>query len=116
MGVGFGLLNTTYIVAIQSSVPWKQRGVATASNMLMRNLGNAVGAALLGGVLNLQMARYLGREDAPGGGVSVDSVQDLMSEAAPRAAQLSAAVARRCCARGWRAACTWCSGGSRSSG
>src|SRR5690606_13479175 len=50
MGMGLGLLNTTYIVAIQTSVGWQQRGVATATNMLMRNLGNAVGAALLGGV------------------------------------------------------------------
>src|SRR5690606_10704978 len=35
MGAGFGLLNTTYIVAIQTSVSWAQRGVATATNMLM---------------------------------------------------------------------------------
>src|SRR5690606_29544565 len=34
MGIGFGLLNTTYIVAIQTSVSWAQRGVATATNML----------------------------------------------------------------------------------
>lgn len=34
LGVGLGLLNTTFIVAIQSSVPWQQRGVATrAMNM-----------------------------------------------------------------------------------
>lgn len=79
MGVGFGLLNTTYIVAIQSSVRWNQRGVATASNMLMRNLGNAVGAALLGGVLNLWLGRYLDRRGL-GDRVSLDSVRDLIGE------------------------------------
>ena len=79
IGVGFGLINTTYLVAIQSSVPWSQRGVATASNLLMRNLGNAVGAAMFGGVLNLRLAAYLER-----GGladrVSLESVRDLIGE------------------------------------
>jgi EmrB/QacA subfamily drug resistance transporter len=91
IGIGMGLVGSTSLVAIQSSVPWNQRGVATASNMLMRILGNALGAALFGGVLNYQMARYLGREGLEGR-VSLDSIQDLMSEAAPRAARLSADV------------------------
>jgi EmrB/QacA subfamily drug resistance transporter len=77
MGLGLGLLNTTYIVAIQSSVGWEQRGVATATNMLMRNLGNAVGAALLGGVLNARLASYI---DARGlsSVISLDSVRQLI--------------------------------------
>lgn len=91
IGIGMGLVNSTSLVAIQSSVSWHQRGVATASNMLMRILGNALGAALFGGVLNYQMARYLGREGLEGR-VSLDSIQDLMSEAAPRAARLPADV------------------------
>lgn len=91
LGVGLGLLNSTSLVAIQSSVPWNQRGVATASNMLMRILGNALGAAIFGGLLNFQMARYLGREGLEGK-VSLDSIQDLMGEAAPKAAALSADV------------------------
>jgi len=77
MGIGFGLLNTTYIVAIQTSVSWAQRGVATATNMLMRNLGNAVGAALLGGVLNLRLARYID-ERGLSGTISLDSVRELI--------------------------------------
>ena len=77
MGIGLGLLNTTYIVAIQTSVSWQQRGVATATNMLMRNLGNAVGAALLGGVLNARIAGYI---DARGltSTISLDSVRQLI--------------------------------------
>jgi MFS family permease len=77
MGTGLGLLSTTYIVAIQSSVGWEQRGVATATNMLMRNLGNAVGAALLGGVLNARLASYI---DARGlsSVISLDSVRQLI--------------------------------------
>lgn len=91
LGVGLGFLSTTFVVAIQTSVPWNQRGVATASNMLMRILGSALGAALFGGVLNFQMARYLGRSGL-GGKVSMESIEGLMGDAAPRAAQLSADV------------------------
>jgi EmrB/QacA subfamily drug resistance transporter len=83
MGVGFGLLNTTFIVAIQTSVPWTQRGAATAANMLMRMVGNAAGAAVLGGLLNFRMARYL-RTHAPGSGLTVDSVQSLLGEGLSR--------------------------------
>lgn len=91
MGVGLGLLNTTFIVAIQSSVPWEQRGVATASNMLMRNLGNAVGAALLGGLLNLHLASSLARRGL-GDRISMDSVRELVGEGGGRGAPLGAEV------------------------
>lgn|GEM_PF-2619217 len=37
----------------------KQRGVATASNMFMNILGSAMGAAVLGGILNLRLTSYL---------------------------------------------------------
>jgi len=93
MGVGFGLLNTTFIVAIQTSVPWQQRGVATASNMLMRNLGNALGASLLGGVLNLHLSAYLDRRGLAGR-VSLDSVRDLVGEGGARGATLDAGTLR----------------------
>lgn len=83
LGVGLGLLNTTFIVAIQTSVSWTQRGVATASNMLMRILGSALGAALFGGVLNWMMSRYLRREGLQDR-VSLNSIQALMGEGSPR--------------------------------
>lgn len=82
LGVGLGLLNTTFIVAIQTTVSWTQRGVATASNMLMRILGSALGAALFGGVLNGMMSRYL-REAGLQDRVSLESIQSLMGESAP---------------------------------
>ncbi|HEV2146950.1 MAG TPA: MDR family MFS transporter [Longimicrobiaceae bacterium] len=91
MGLGFGLLNTTYIVAIQSSVPWRQRAVATASNMLMRNIGNAMGAALLGGILNLRLERYLERTGLSGR-VSLDSVRSLIGEGGPGGGALDPAT------------------------
>lgn len=58
VGVGMGLTSTSFIVSIQSTVSWQQRGIATAANMFMRNLGNTIGAALLGGILNSQIMTY----------------------------------------------------------
>ena len=59
-----GLTATTFIVAIQSSVNWKVRGVATASNMFMRILGTTIGVTLLGGVLNSRLNAYLQHKQA----------------------------------------------------
>lgn len=67
VGVGLGVLTTTFVVSIQASVGWSKRGVATASNMLMRILGNTLGAAVYGGALNLVLGRNLGGEQ----GVSI---------------------------------------------
>jgi EmrB/QacA subfamily drug resistance transporter len=58
-GIGMGLARTVFIIGIQSSVEWKMRGVATASNMFMNILGSTIGAALLGGVLNNSLSQYL---------------------------------------------------------
>ncbi|MBM6617621.1 MDR family MFS transporter [Bacillus suaedaesalsae] len=67
LGVGMGFTTTSFIVSIQSTVEWKQRGIATATNMFMRNLGSTIGAALLGGILNSSLISHLrsnGLEDS----------------------------------------------------
>lgn len=64
LGVGMGLTSTAFIVSIQSTVVWEQRGIATAANMFMRNLGNTIGAALLGGILNNRLAAYFSEKNA----------------------------------------------------
>ena len=82
MGVGLGVLNTTFIVSIQTSVGWSQRGVATASNILMRILGNTLGAAVFGGALNLALRQELvaGRVD----GLPLrENLRDVLGGAAP---------------------------------
>jgi EmrB/QacA subfamily drug resistance transporter len=53
VGIGMGFCNTTYLVSIQAAVEPKQRGAATASNMFSRLVGQSVGAALFGGLVNL---------------------------------------------------------------
>lgn len=79
IGVGMGLTSTTFIVAIQSSVSWKQRGIATASNMFMRTLGSAVGAALLGGILNSRLQRYLVNQSTSDE-VNINTANQLLDE------------------------------------
>jgi EmrB/QacA subfamily drug resistance transporter len=64
VGVGMGLTTTAFIVSIQSTVEWSKRGVATATNMFMRNVGSTIGAALLGGILNIRLLHYLSSKGA----------------------------------------------------
>ena len=55
IGIGMGCCSTTFIVSIQASVPWGQRGAATSSSMFMRFVGQSTGAAACGAVLNATM-------------------------------------------------------------
>ncbi|MGE6300123.1 MFS transporter, partial [Pseudalkalibacillus hwajinpoensis] len=60
-------------------VSWKQLGIATASNMFMRTLGSAVGAALLGGILNSRLQEYLTNRSSTEG-VNLNTVNQLLDE------------------------------------
>lgn len=79
IGVGMGLTTTAFIVSIQSTVEWNKRGVATATNMFMRNVGSTIGAALLGGILNSQLLLFFsskGVEDE----LNLDSTTMLLND------------------------------------
>ena len=52
IGIGMGFCSTVFIVSIQASVPWRQRGAATSSSMFMRFVGQSTGAAGCGAVLD----------------------------------------------------------------
>ena len=52
MGIGMGFCNTAFIVSVQAAVPWGQRGAATSSLLFLRFIGQALGAASFGAVLN----------------------------------------------------------------
>jgi MFS family permease len=52
LGVGMGFCNTAFIVSIQASVGWNERGMATSATMFTRIVGQSVGAAVFGAVLN----------------------------------------------------------------
>ncbi|HET8538801.1 MAG TPA: MFS transporter [Anaeromyxobacter sp.] len=50
-GAGLGTCNPPLVIAIQTSVPWSRRGVATASTLFFRTIGGTLAVGLLGGVL-----------------------------------------------------------------
>jgi predicted MFS family arabinose efflux permease len=50
-GIGMGLANTALVIAIQTSVEFNERGVATASTMFFRSIGGTVGVGVMGVVL-----------------------------------------------------------------
>ncbi|MBK7579368.1 MAG: MFS transporter [Myxococcales bacterium] len=56
-GVGLGLANTVTLIAVQGSVEFKERGVATTSTMLFRTIGGALAVGLLGEVLARALRR-----------------------------------------------------------
>lgn len=78
-GAGMGLTSTAFIVSIQSTVEWQDRGAATAANMFMRNLGNTVGAAILGGLLNNRLQAYFAGQELNGEKLDLNSVNELLS-------------------------------------
>ena len=67
IGIGMGFCNTTFLVSIQGTVAWHERGVATGSQMFMRMIGMSVGAALFGAIVNFGVHRHV-----PGGDNAVN--------------------------------------------
>ena len=80
IGAGLGTNSLLFIVAVQSAVPWSDRGRATALFYFFRLFGQALGAAAFGGVVNAALFQA-----NPGGR---DVVRDLVEPA--RRAQFSA--------------------------
>ena len=68
-GVGLGFANTALLIAVQSSVPWERRGVATASTLFFRTIGGTIAVGVLGGVLAATLA---------GSGVPTDVADRLL--------------------------------------
>ncbi|WP_084254908.1 MDR family MFS transporter [Nocardioides sp. J54] len=60
LGLGLGYVASPGIVAAQSAVSWRNRGVATGTNMFARSVGSAVGVAVFGAIANGVVASRLG--------------------------------------------------------
>jgi EmrB/QacA subfamily drug resistance transporter len=61
-GLGMGLTNMGFFVGIQSSVEWHQRGAVTSSFNYARIIGQSVGTAVFGGIVNAALAREEGSD------------------------------------------------------
>ncbi len=57
-GIGMGLSNNCMVVAIQANATWAERGVATSSIVYTRIVGQAVGTAAFGGLLNATLSQH----------------------------------------------------------
>ncbi|MBV9118396.1 MAG: MFS transporter, partial [Acetobacteraceae bacterium] len=77
IGIGMGFCSTTFIVSIQAAVPWTKRGAATSSAMFLRFVGQALGAAGCGAVLNATLRAH--------GGPASERLADRVLDAAERA-------------------------------
>jgi EmrB/QacA subfamily drug resistance transporter len=91
VGIGMGFCNQTFLVAVQSSVGWSERGIATASILFQRTIGMSLGAAIGGAILNFGVARY-----APEAGDTLDRLLEQGRRSGLGAnviAQLSEAIA-----------------------
>jgi EmrB/QacA subfamily drug resistance transporter len=70
-GVGMGFAMTALLIAVQTSVEWQQRGVATASSMFFRTIGGTLAVGILGGVLAAALR-------ANGGAAGEAAVQQML--------------------------------------
>lgn len=58
MGFGFGGAFTTLTIIVQESVDYSKRGAATATNSLLRTLGQTIGVSVFGSIFNLYIVKY----------------------------------------------------------
>jgi len=59
IGLGMGYVATPTTVIVQSSVGWKMRGAATASNNFMKSVGQTIGVAVFGMIFNHGIISYM---------------------------------------------------------
>ncbi|WP_160685943.1 MDR family MFS transporter [Clostridium sp. C2-6-12] len=58
IGFGLGGVLSILTIIIQESVGYDKRGVATATNSLVKTIGETIGISLFGGIFNLYIAKY----------------------------------------------------------
>jgi len=60
IGAGMGLTVSPTLIAAQSSVGWRERGVVTANNLFLRSVGSSLGIAGFGALANAVVGRAAG--------------------------------------------------------
>lgn len=84
IGIGMGFCMSVFIVSIQASVPWNQRGAATSSTMFLRFMGQVVGISGCGAILNATILRM-----DPSAARAMDRMLDPVGRAALPAAEVA---------------------------
>ncbi|MFD7611099.1 MFS transporter [Streptomyces sp. NPDC059828] len=81
LGAALGIFQLPLIVSVQSTVPWAERGTATASVLFCRQVGQSVGAALFGALANTVLASRIHDSGDPDG--DLDTVARSLADARP---------------------------------
>jgi multidrug resistance protein len=66
VGMGMGPTSLSFILAVQHSVAWGQRGVATGAVIFLRTIGGAIGVGILGAALAWELGFRLAQAGATG--------------------------------------------------
>lgn len=77
VGVGMGPLMPLLTVAVQDSVGFNQRGVATSAVTFFRTIGGALGVSIMGAVMSLNMTRGLETLNKTITGISAEQMTRL---------------------------------------
>ena len=74
MGIGMGLAIPAFMIAVQSSVPRKVMGTATATLQFSRSIGGTLGVSVMGVILATNLAANLRAAGAETAGFSLDTL------------------------------------------
>ncbi len=78
-GVGFGLSFTVFTIIAQSSVGFSLRGASTALNTFTKSIGQTIGVAVFGTLINLRIVAQTASGTTSGLQVSQDDINNLLS-------------------------------------
>lgn len=78
-GIGFGFSFTVFTIIAQSSVGYSLRGASTALNSFVKSIGQTIGVAVFGVLINLQIAARTARGTSSGVEVTQDDINNLLS-------------------------------------
>lgn len=82
LGLGLGITMPIFTIAIQSAFGQERLGEVTAGSQLFRSIGGTVGTAVLGGIMNAQLAKQLA-------GVANEPFVTTMKQLGPAAAAMT---------------------------
>jgi hypothetical protein len=74
--MGFSMV--TLLIAVQTSVPRNQLGIATSGTVFFRSIGGAVGVAVMGAVLSTQMNSQAAQLSELGSLLPPEKLMDLL--------------------------------------
>jgi MFS family permease len=80
MGLGFGFVASPAVIAAQSTVSWRHRGVVTGATMFSRSVGSALGVAVLGAIANGEVRSRLGSSAAQLEHVAADVLEPALHD------------------------------------